>query len=47
MGHIVEAITGWESYRAWHRNDRLHQALWYKSLRDYAKIACNSKLLVA
>jgi len=28
-------------------NDRLHQALWYKSPRDYAKIARNSKLLVA
>ncbi len=44
---LAEAITGWESYRAWYRNDRLHQALWYRSPRDYAKIACNSKLLVA
>ena len=44
---LAEAITGWESYRAWYRNDRLHQALWYKSPRDYTKIACNSKLLVA
>jgi len=44
---LAEARTGWESYRAWYRNDRLHQALWYKSPRDYAKITCNSKLLVA
>jgi transposase InsO family protein len=29
------------SYKAeeLYRNDRLHQALWYKSPRDYAKIA--------
>ncbi|GAI66943.1 unnamed protein product [marine sediment metagenome] len=44
---LAKARTGWESYRAWYRNDRLHQALWYKSPRDYTKIACNSKLLVA
>jgi len=44
---LAEARIGWESYRAWYRNDRLHQALWYKSPRDYAKIMCNSKLLVA
>jgi len=44
---LAEARTGWESYRAWYRNDRLHQALWYKSPRDYAKITRNSKLLVA
>jgi len=44
---LAEARAGWESYRGWYRNDRLHQALWYKSPRDYAKIACNSKLLVA
>jgi putative transposase len=44
---LAEARTGWESYRDWYRNDRLHQALWYKSPRDYAKVACNSKLLVA
>ena len=44
---LVEARTGWESYRDWYRNDRLHQALWYKSPRDYAKVAGNSKLLVA
>ena len=44
---LAEAITRWESYRVWYCNDRLHQALWYKSPRDYAKIARNSKLLVA
>jgi putative transposase len=44
---LAEATTEWESYRGWYRSDRLHQALWYKSPRDYAKIACNSKLLVA
>jgi len=44
---LAEARTGWESYRAWYRNERLHQALWYKSPRDYAKITFQSKLLVA
>ena len=43
---LAEARTGWESYRAWYRNDRLHQALWYKSPREYAKIARKSNLLV-
>ena len=44
---LAEARSGWESYRAWYRNDRLHQSLWYKSPRDYAKITFKSKLLVA
>ncbi|MFC1964956.1 integrase core domain-containing protein [Chloroflexota bacterium] len=44
---LAEARSGWESYRAWYRNDRLHKSLWYKSPRDYAKIMFNSKLLVA
>jgi len=44
---LSEAKTWWESYRAWYRNDRLHQALWYKSPRDYAKMTFQSKLLVA
>ena len=44
---LAEARTGWESYRDWYRNDRLHQSLWYKSPRDYAKIAQKSNLLVA
>ncbi len=44
---LAEARTRWESYRAWYRNDRLHQALWYQSPRDYAKITRKSNLLVA
>jgi len=44
--NLPDARTGWESYHAWYCNDRLHQALWYKSPRNYAKVACNSKLLV-
>ncbi|MFC1894282.1 integrase core domain-containing protein [Chloroflexota bacterium] len=44
---MAEARTGWGSYCAWYRNDRLHQTLWYKSPRDYAKIARESNLLVA
>jgi len=44
---LAEARIRWESYRGWYRNDRLHQALWYKSPKDYDKIPCNSKLLVA
>jgi len=44
---LTEARTGWVSYRTWYRNDRLHQALWYKSPRDYAKITFRSNLLVA
>ena len=39
---LAEARTRWESYRAWYRNDRLHQALRYKSPRDYAKITRKS-----
>ncbi len=38
---LAEARTEWESYRDWYCNDRLHQALWYKSPRDYAKVVCN------
>jgi len=44
---LAEARTGWTSYRDWYRNDRLHQALWYKSPRDFAGIVRKSKLLVA
>ncbi len=44
---LAEARTGWESYRAWYRYDRLHQGLRYQSLREYAKITRKSKLLVA
>ena len=34
---FAEAITGWEIYRAWYREDRLHQALAYQSPLGYAK----------
>jgi putative transposase len=42
-----EAKTGWETYRAWYREDRLHQALAYQSPRNYARRAERSILLVA
>ena len=44
---LAEARTGWESYRAWYRYDRLHQGLRYRSPWEYAKITPKSKLLVA
>lgn len=44
---FAEAITGWETYRAWYREDRLHQALAYQSPLGYAKRAERSILLVA
>jgi len=44
---FAEAMTGWETYRAWYREDRLHQALAYQSPRSYAKRAERSILLVA
>lgn len=44
---FVEARTGWESYRAWYRSDRLHQSLDYQSPLQYAKRAEKSILLVA
>ena len=34
---LAEARTGWESYRAWYRNDRLHQNLGYRSPRMFGK----------
>ena len=42
-----EARTGWETYRAWYRSDRLHQSLDYLSPLQYAQKAQNSILLVA
>lgn len=42
-----EAKTGWESYREWYRNDRLHQSLDYMSPVEYAQKAQESILLVA
>jgi transposase InsO family protein len=41
------AKTGWETYREWYRNDRLHQSLDYMSPVQYAQRAQNSILLVA
>ena len=34
---LAEARTGWESYRAWYRNERLHQNLSYQSPRMFGK----------
>jgi putative transposase len=44
---FLEARTGWESYRAWYRSERLHQSLDYLSPIDYARQAEKSILLVA
>lgn len=44
---FLEARTGWESYRAWYRSERLHQSLDYLSPLDYARQAEKSILLVA
>ncbi len=45
--NLAEARTGWTKYRDWYRNDRLHQALLYKSPLDYATMERKSNLLVA
>jgi len=44
---FAEAKAGWEAYRAWYREDRLHQGLGYQSPRGYARNAEGSILLVA
>jgi len=44
---IQEARTGWETYRAWYRSDRLHQSLDYLSPLQYAQKVQNTILLVA
>lgn len=44
---IREARTGWETYRAWYRNNRLHQSLDYLSPLQYAKKVQNTILSVA
>ncbi len=44
---FLEARTGWETYRAWYRSERLHQGLAYQSPLGYAKSAGRSILLVA
>ncbi len=42
-----EARTGWETYHAWYRTDRLHQSLDYLSPVQYAHRTLKSILLVA
>jgi transposase InsO family protein len=42
-----EAKTGWEVYREWYRNDRIHQSLDYMSPVQYAQRVQNTILLVA
>jgi len=42
-----EAKVGWETYREWYRNDRLHQSLEYMNPVQYAQRVKNSALLVA
>lgn len=44
---LPEARIGWESYRDWYRNDRLHQSLKYLSPLKYAMLAEKSILCVA
>jgi putative transposase len=41
-----EAKKGWESYRDWYRNDRLHQSIDYISPMQYDQRTQNSILLV-
>lgn len=48
---LAEARAGWESYRAWYRNDRLHQNLGYRSPVTFGKaklmLEGESNILVA
>jgi putative transposase len=45
--NFQEAKSGWETYREWYRNDRLHQSLDYMSPVQYAQRAQKYILLVA
>jgi len=45
--NFLETRTGWETYRAWYRSERLHQSLEYQSPLDYSRRAEKSILLVA
>ena len=45
--NFQEAKSGWETYREWYRNDRLHQSLDYMSPVRYAQRAQKYILLVA
>jgi transposase InsO family protein len=42
-----EAKAGWESYKEWYRNDRIHQGIDYMSPVQYAQKVQKSILLVA
>ncbi|MFC1948097.1 transposase [Chloroflexota bacterium] len=42
-----EAKVGWESYREWYWNDRIHQGIDYMTPVQYTQRAQNSILLVA
>ncbi len=48
---LAEARSGWESYSAWYRNDRLHQNLGYRSPVTFGKAKLmpegDSNILVA
>jgi len=44
---FLEARTGWETYRAWYRSERIHQSLDYLSPLQYAERTLKSILLVA
>ena len=44
---FAEARTGWETYWAWYRSERLHQSLDYLSPLEFAKRAEKSILLLA
>ncbi len=48
---LAGARSGWESYRAWYRNERLHQNLGYKSPKTLSETKLmpegKSNLLVA
>lgn len=41
-----EARTGWETYRAWYRSERLHQSLDYLSPLQFARRAQNEKCIL-
>lgn len=45
--NFEEARTGWETYRAWYRADRLHQSLDYLSPLQYARKEQNRIMSVA
>jgi putative transposase len=44
--NLQEARTGWETYRAWYRTERLHQSLDYQSPLQYAQRAETEKCIL-